>query len=908
MPDRFHETPPAATIVAAASAAGVRQSLLAAGKFYFFQFVCGFGRHVPLVLISGLMFVLVFVPDVNQAFGIRNLLWHENEFLQGFVGFALGMVIVQSLLSGYLLESQRTQPADRPSLANCGPELTYGIGILASMLVTGLPFLIAAGAFWWTILRGWPFLIGFSVAMSLYLVGLAGIQQRSARELWIGKLGQRIFTGMARIKLLRVAQADPADMPLHGLAILAMLFSMAVYSVVGLAPASFFSPLVGVFALLGILVAAYGFIEYFLDYVQPALIMALLIFVYLGGCNEYGLRFPDLGGLYDQPALLSEYQPTRDCALLPPEAIQFCGERRGPYAENQKRPLVVVCVSGGGLRAAAWTVAVMQELERSFAQMVDGSGRSMPVDFPCHVRLVAGASGGMVGAGYYVANLPAPPESPLRRSEDVLSAQYAAITQDYLTPIVHAMTYHDIRSLFSPFGRPHDRGQALEAAWKKHLSGALEQSFARLRPGEEAGWRPSLVFSPMLVEEGRRLLISNLDLRGVASNDGTIIQAERDGQTDPTLPARKLLNRFSYESYELFRLFPGPEVRQQFRVATAARMSASFPYVSSAPTLPTDPRRRVVDAGYYDNDGVSLAASWLFSGSNRDWLRKNASKILLVQIRDGASEERRKLQDWPPDDTTPITRGLEFLTTPPTALFNARVGSSSFRNDGLLEILSQQLISELQLKPLLERLEEPEIAILTRAKERFTAQTIVASTADNPEKLNELRRAIAVKGQLELDPQKRDKLEDLAWMAESPRWPAGEKNKWAQATQGLRPDAKPEMMVDRLLRRAELQAASFDLTADDDADLRTSLYGRMPNRDEADRLLQQIRLTFDRTDANPFFATISFEFTNEASLSWFLTQQEKANILAAARQQDGRIGLLKEWWQAPSAQAGHVGQ
>jgi hypothetical protein len=243
-----------------------------------------------------------------------------------------------------------------------------------------------------------------------------------------------------------------------------------------------------------------------------------------------------------------------------------------------------------------------------------------------------------------------------------LRRQYDAITADCLSPIVRAMTYEDVKSVFSPFGHPRDRGQALETAWSVNLKGVLDQPLERLAAGEAAGWRPSLVFAPMLVEDGRRLLISNLDLRGVASNDGTILQETQDRQAEPAAP--HFQNRFSYESYEFFRLFPQPDVRKKLRLATAARMSASFPYVSPAVTLPTVPRRRVVDAGYYDNDGVSLAASWLFSGANRDWIRKHASKVVLIQIRDGASEPGRKMQIPGEETSSALTRGLEFLTTP----------------------------------------------------------------------------------------------------------------------------------------------------------------------------------------------------------------------------------------------------
>jgi len=46
-------------------------------------------------------------------------------------------------------------------------------------------------------------------------------------------------------------------------------------------------------------------------------------------------------------------------------------------------------------------------------------------------------------------------------------------------------------------------------------------------------------------------------------------------------------------------------------------MNASFPLVSPGVSLPTTPPRRVVDAGYYDNHGVNLAAMWLYRTKRR---------------------------------------------------------------------------------------------------------------------------------------------------------------------------------------------------------------------------------------------------------------------------------------------------
>jgi hypothetical protein len=79
---------------------------------------------------------------------------------------------------------------------------------------------------------------------------------------------------------------------------------------------------------------------------------------------------------------------------------------------------------------------------------------------------------------------------------------------------------------------------------------------------------------------------------------------------------------------EFFRLFPAA---RSIKLSTALRMNAAFPYVTPAVKLPTNPPRRVVDAGYLDNYGVGLAADWLMR--NRVWLKTHTSRVLLIQIR-----------------------------------------------------------------------------------------------------------------------------------------------------------------------------------------------------------------------------------------------------------------------------------
>ncbi len=86
---------------------------------------------------------------------------------------------------------------------------------------------------------------------------------------------------------------------------------------------------------------------------------------------------------------------------------------------------------------------------------------------------------------------------------------------------------------------------------------------------------------------------------------------------------------YSLTALEFYRLFPEAT---NFRLSTAVRMSASFPFVSPAVNLPTDPPRRIVDAGYYDNYGIQVATAWI--AKNVGWLAENTSGVTLIQIRE----------------------------------------------------------------------------------------------------------------------------------------------------------------------------------------------------------------------------------------------------------------------------------
>lgn len=396
----------------------------------------------------------------------------------------------------------------------------------------------------------------------------------------------------------------------------------------------------------------------------------------VGGCvgamilfnhDPYSNRFPGLNR-YDHPLSLDENVGSGPAkgALAPIAALDAW------HREGTRPKLVVVTVSGGAYRAGFWSALVLDELvlRSRKGRELEGLDRA--------VRVLTGASGGMVASGYFAALAPKDPESEFPSIERTLLTDiknfrdkrqkgssacgkfptFLPIARDGLSPVAQQLVQRDIpRYLFAPFlswttladwDDWSDRGVVLEHQWH-----GLRGTFSELGQGEREGWRPSIILSPMLVETGQPLLISNLDLSELTEKKRAV---------------------------ELFSLFP--ESRETLKLQTAVRMNASFPYVSPAVSLPTKPTRRVVDAGYYDNYGVSVAASWLLLDGVRKWLTENTSGVIVIQINAYDSSSS-------PNEPSPAGIAARFLTSPLEAVGAARDSSMVFRNAEQLDAVSK---------------------------------------------------------------------------------------------------------------------------------------------------------------------------------------------------------------------------
>ena len=456
------------------------------------------------------------------------------------------------------------------------------------------------------------------------------------------------------------------------------------------------TPATAITCLIQILLLAHVAFSYFFP--APHLIWVGIILLALAAGVVYKLKLPNLD--YSDPVQLSTAYDRTNQQTSATTKPPLLSDEIHPFVEaschTSNPPMILVCASGGGSRAAAWTMRILTDLEKTF----DDHGHR----FPYHVRLMAGASGGMIAGAYYVANLDEPSDNgTIRRKPakpDGITGGYPIaervhpkgewttldhlnnnIRQDFLMPVARATIFPDlIPSMLLPIPFTYDRGKALEAAWTVYFNGQLDQSFHDLHDGEKDGWRPSLIFSPMTIEDGRQLFISNLDLDKMSENRANRLAPDVEGDDTDLL---------SREGNELFKFFP--HAGSAFTVGTAARMSASFPYIMPAVELPTNPPLRVVDAGYYDNFGVGVAATWLFT--HRKWVRDHCSGVVVIQIRDGMTGPVRR-REKSPADADGASRGLGWLSAPVEGLYNMRTYATAFRNDTLLHLIDQLFRAE----------------------------------------------------------------------------------------------------------------------------------------------------------------------------------------------------------------------
>ncbi len=273
---------------------------------------------------------------------------------------------------------------------------------------------------------------------------------------------------------------------------------------------------------------------------------------------------------------------------------------------EEKPKLVIVNSSGGGSRSALWTLSVLQQCDMH----LDGK-------LSKHIQLITGASGGMVGAAYYRELL-------LSYQKGEIDAPYGQeycdkISLDLLNKLAFTATTSDIFIRFQTCeynGQtyPSDRGYAFEQQLHENTDGIMDHDLGYYRKHEQNGDVPTLIFSPTIINDGRRMLISSQHLNFLTENHG-----------GPSKMTR------SNENIDFLSFFDKQDA-SKIRFSTVLRSSASFPFVMPMVNLPTKPQIQLMDAGIRDNFGTKTLVEFLHVMG--EWISENTSGVVILQIRD----------------------------------------------------------------------------------------------------------------------------------------------------------------------------------------------------------------------------------------------------------------------------------
>lgn len=273
----------------------------------------------------------------------------------------------------------------------------------------------------------------------------------------------------------------------------------------------------------------------------------------------------------------------------------------------QKPKLVIINTSGGGLRSALWTFKVMAVLDSLTNDKFSNSS-----------HLITGASGGMVGASFYRDLLIKKDQGLISSLNDQSYLQN--ISKDLLNRLAFSLTTSDIffriqETEINGKKYPKDRGFAFEDQLIENLDGSLGKTLGYYREFEQKAVVPTMIFTPTIVNDGRRLLIS--------SQDVGFLQRSSVYDSSGLNPL--------IENVEFQKLFRNNEP-QNIRFSSVLRMSSTFPYIMPMVTMPSKPGMQVMDAGIRDNYGSKISV--LFAESMDDWILENTSGIIIVKIRD----------------------------------------------------------------------------------------------------------------------------------------------------------------------------------------------------------------------------------------------------------------------------------
>lgn len=293
---------------------------------------------------------------------------------------------------------------------------------------------------------------------------------------------------------------------------------------------------------------------------------------------------------------------------------------RQKFPENKKPKMLFICSSGGGQRAALWTMVVLQHIDSSL------NGSIMK-----NAALMTGASGGLIGSSYYRELYLRKLEGDSINLHDEIYANN--ISKDVLNPMVFSLVVSDLflrfqKKTIGGYRYSVGRGYAFEEQLNCNLGGVFSKNISDYAIPEKRGDIPMLLMSPTIINDGRKLYISS----------------QHTSYMCRTFPFQKNLFNPRIRGIDFRRFFEQQDA-DNLRFLSALRMSATFPYITPNVQLPCSPPMEIMDAGLSDNYGILDAIRYIYNF--RDWIEEHTSGVVIISIRDSEKNPDVKSKDAP---------------------------------------------------------------------------------------------------------------------------------------------------------------------------------------------------------------------------------------------------------------------
>nr|WP_317048505.1 patatin-like phospholipase family protein [Echinicola strongylocentroti] len=386
-----------------------------------------------------------------------------------------------------------------------------------------------------------------------------------------------------------------------------------------------FPAAMSVMLILSILTLLVGALTFWLRSWSTFVVIALFVLLNASSKTSW-LNRPHSALGMDYKADKASYNLDRLQALLHPDTLKKDKQKtleilenwRKKFPENHPPKMLLVACSGGGQRAALWTLHVLQQMH------LRSKGK-----FLSHTQLITGASGGVVGAAFF--------RELFLRAQDDISMDIAdpkylsQISSDNLNPIIFTLMVNDllIRNQYVQYNGRHylqDRGFAFENQLNINTGGILDKPLHAYATPEYQAKIPMMPVAPLIVNDGRKLYISPHSMSYMCVSEHSDITLDEKSQ-----------------AIDFLRFFEKQDA-EDLRFISALRMGATFPFITPNIQLPSDPQMEIMDSGLSDNFGVKDALR--FVSVFEEWIAQNTSGVVLVTIRD--SEKNLEIEKKTP--------------------------------------------------------------------------------------------------------------------------------------------------------------------------------------------------------------------------------------------------------------------